>query len=119
MKASFREANMDKVAEQVGQSGGWLVLTSPDRATPTLLDTGRRVQRLWVQVRGRGIALHPMTQVLEEAPFAQQVNGALGLAAPIQFLLRCGYVDDYPEPVAERRPVEWFVQNGAVGRDVA
>lgn len=119
MKTSFREASMDKVAAQVGQSGGWLVLTSPDRATPTLLDTGRRVQRLWVQVRGRGIALHPMTQILEETPFAQQVNAALGLAEPIQFLLRCGYVDAYPEPVAERRPVEWFVQNGGVGRNTA
>ncbi|MDJ0366720.1 nitroreductase family protein [Hymenobacter sp. H14-R3] len=119
MKTSFREQSMAQVAEQVGQSGGWLVLTSPDRATPTLLDAGRRVQRLWTQVRGCGIAVHPMTQVLEEAPFAQQVNGALGLAEPIQFLLRCGYVNDYPEPVAERRPVEWFVQNGAVGRNMA
>ena len=95
------------------------MLTSPDRATPTLLDTGRRVQRFWVQVRGRGIALHPMTQVLEEAPFAQQANGALGLAEPIQFLLRCGYLDDYPEPTAERRPVEWFVHNGEVSRNMA
>ncbi|MFD1469517.1 Acg family FMN-binding oxidoreductase [Hymenobacter caeli] len=119
MKASFREAGLANVAEQVGQSGGWLVLTSADRATLTLLDTGRRVQRLWVQVRGHGIALHPMTQILEEAPFAQQVNGALGLAAPVQFLLRCGYVDAYPEPVAERRPVDWFVQNGGVAEDVA
>jgi hypothetical protein len=119
MTPGFRERGLDKVAAQVGQSGGWLVLTSADRATSTLLNTGRRVQRLWVQVRSRGIALHPMTQILEEAPFAQQVNAALGLAAPIQFLLRCGYVDDYPDPVAERRPVEWFVQNGAVGQNTA
>ncbi|GAB3638100.1 nitroreductase family protein [Hymenobacter arcticus] len=115
----FRARGLDKVAAQVGQSGGWLVLTSPDRATTTLLDTGRRVQRLWVQVRGRGIALHPMTQILEEFPFNQQVNHALGLAEPVQFLLRCGYVDSYPEPVAERRPVDWFVQNGEVGRNTA
>ena len=60
-----------------------------------------------------------MTQILEEAPFAQQVSGALGLAEPVQFLLRCGYVDAYPEPVAERRPVEWFVQNGEVGEGIA
>ena len=113
MKDSFREAGLKTVAKQVGQSAGWLVLTSPDRAPGTLLDTGRRVQRLWVQVRTLGIALHPMTQILEENPFAQQVNGALGLADPIQFLLRCGYVaaDAYPEPVSERRPVAWFVQN--------
>jgi len=115
MKDSFRKTGLETVAKQVGQSAGWLVLTSPDRAPGTLLDTGRRVQRLWVQVRSKGIALHPMTQILEESPFAQQANGALGLAEPIQFLLRCGYVNTYPEPVSERRPVAWFVRNGRSG----
>ncbi len=117
MKDSFREAGLETVAKQLGQSAGWLVLTSPDRAPGTLLATGRRVQRLWVQVRGKGIAIHPMTQILEENPFAQQVNGALGLAQPVQFLLRCGYVDAdaYPAPVSERRPVAWFVRDGRAG----
>jgi len=69
----------------------------------------------WLLVRARGIGLHPMSQILEEAPFAGQVNGALGLAEPIQFLLRCGYVDEYPDPVSEHRPVAWFVHTGAAG----
>lgn len=118
MKDSFRESGLETVARQVGQSAGWLVLTSPDRAPGTLLDTGRRVQRLWLRVRGLGIAIHPMTQILEENPFAQQANGELGLAEPIQFLLRCGYVDAYPGPVSERRPVAWFVRNGQAGAGV-
>ena len=111
MTAGFREQSVASAARQINQSGGWLVLTSPDRSTGTLLETGRRVQRLWLQVRDRGIGLHPMTQVLEETPFASQVNAALGVAAPIQFLLRCGYVANYPPPVSERRPVAWFVRN--------
>ena len=118
MKDSFRATGLETVAKQVGQSAGWLVLTSPDRAPGTLLDTGRRVQRLWLRVRGLGIAIHPMTQILEENPFAQQANGELGLAEPIQFLLRCGYVDAYPGPVSERRPVAWFVRNGQAGAGV-
>ncbi|MGY3090934.1 hypothetical protein ACVWYF_003998 [Hymenobacter sp. UYAg731] len=115
MTASFRERGLKKAATEVGQGAGWLVLTSPNRAPATLFDAGRRVQRLWLRVRTRGIGLHPMSQILEEAPFAGQVNGALGLAEPIQFLLRCGYVDDYPDPVSERRPVAWFVHAGAAG----
>ena len=113
MEARFRARGLAKTAEQVGQGAGWLVLTSPDRTPASLLAAGRRVQRLWVRVRGQGIGLHPMTQILEEAPFAGQVNAALGVAAPIQFLLRCGYVDEYPDPVSERRPVAWFVHAGA------
>ena len=115
MEDSFRKRGLASAAEQVSQGAGWLVLTSPDRAPATLLAAGRRVQRLWVRVRAQGLGLHPMTQILEEAPFAGQVNAALGLAEPIQFLLRCGYVDDYPDPVSERRPVAWFVHAGAAG----
>jgi len=118
MKASFRESGLETVARQVGRSAGWLVLTSPDRDSGTLLDTGRRVQRLWLRVRGLGIAIHTMTQILEENPFARQVNAALGLAEPIQFLLRCGYVDAYRAPVSERRPVAWFVRAGRAGAGV-
>jgi hypothetical protein len=53
----------------------------------------------------------PMTQILEEFSFAQNVNNVMGLTAPIQFILRCGYVKNYPGPVSLRRPVEWFVKS--------
>jgi len=65
LKNSFRDKNVDIVIKQVAQSAGWLLITSKGDAVSTLLETGKRMQRLFLKVRDKGIALHPMTQILE------------------------------------------------------
>lgn len=106
----FRKQSVDKVREQVAQSGGWMLITSKGNTVATLLETGRRMQRLFLKIRQKSIALHPMTQILEEPPFNQNINQSLGVTGNIQFILRMGYLDKYPTPVSLRRPVEWFVR---------
>jgi hypothetical protein len=76
----------------------------------TLLATGRKMQRLFLKVRERNIAIHPMTQILEETSIQQQLNQAIGISQNIQFILRTGYLKDYPQPVSLRRPVDWFLR---------
>lgn len=109
MKKGFREQTIDKVVQQVRHSAGWLLITSESNSVVSLLETGRRLQRLLLKIRQRNIAIHPMTQVLEESPVSTTVNQATGISAPIQFVLRTGYIKKYPEPVSLRRPVDWFV----------
>jgi hypothetical protein len=110
MKNSFRDQSIDKVKTQVSQSAGWLLITSKDNLTATLLKTGRRMQRLFLKVRDKGIALHPMTQILEEPSTNQTVNQSIGVNDNIQFILRLGYLKNYPAPVSLRRPVDRFVR---------
>lgn len=105
----FREQGIDKVKSQVSKSAGWLILTSKDQSIGTLLETGKRFQRISLKVRDRSIAIHPMTQVLEENETRQQINNSIGINNDIQFILRLGYLKKYPEPVTLRRPVNWFV----------
>jgi hypothetical protein len=111
MKKSFRDQTIDKVKEQVAHAGGWLLLTSIDSSVLSLLETGKRLQRLLLKIRDRNIAIHPMTQVLEEPSIAMSVNQSTGISAPIQFVLRTGYIKNYPAPVSLRRPVERFVRS--------
>ncbi len=110
MKPAFREQTVDTVRKEVVNSAGWLLITSKGNDVTTLLDTGKRMQRLFLRVRDRGIALHPMTQILEEAPMNQTIRESIGMADPIQFILRVGYVKTYPEPVSLRRSVDGFVR---------
>jgi len=110
MKNSFRDKNVDSVIKQVAQSAGWLLITSKDNAVATLLETGKRMQRLFLKVRNKGIAIHPMTQILEEASTQKNINQSIGISDNIQFILRMGYLKNYPEPVSLRRPVDWFVR---------
>jgi nitroreductase len=109
MKESFREESIDAAAEQAGQGAGWIVVASTDRALASIIEAGRRTQRMWLRCRERGIAIHPMSQILEEDPWRQQVAGAVGLDQTPQYVLRIGYVNDYPKPVSMRRPVQDFV----------
>ena len=109
MKKSFREQSINKVVKQVSQSAGWLLITSKDNSVTALLETGKRLQRLWLKIREKNIAMHPMTQIIEEASTNQLLNNSIGINEPVQFILRTGYLKNYPEPVTLRRSVEQFV----------
>ncbi len=111
MKTDFRETSLDKVATQVSQSAGWILITSKDETVATLLETGRRMQRIFLKVREKGIAIHPMTQILEETSTNETLNQSIGISENIQFILRTGYLKNYPLPVSLRRPVEWFLRS--------
>jgi hypothetical protein len=110
MKKAFREQSIDKVVKQVSQSAGWLLITSKDNSVATLLETGKRLQRLWLKIRDKNIAIHPMTQIIEEASTNQILNQSVGINEPVQFILRTGYLKNYPEPVSLRRSVDQFLK---------
>lgn len=110
MKNSFREKSIDTVREQVSESAGWMLITSKDNSVATLLDTGKRFQRLLLKIRERNIAIHPMTQILEESVIQQSLHSSIGFSDNVQFILRIGYVKNYPQPVSLRRPVNLFMR---------
>lgn len=110
MEKGFREQSIDTAIKQVSQSAGWLLITSKDNAVSTLLETGKRLQRLLLKIREKNIAIHPMTQILEESATNQALNASIGISNPVQFILRTGYLKNYPEPVSLRRPVDGFVR---------
>lgn len=111
MKNDFREAGLDKVKKQVSESAGWILITSKDNSVATLLETGRRMQRLFLTVREKSIAIHPMTQILEESSTRQTLHQSIGINDNTQFILRVGYLKNYPPPVSLRRPVGWFIRH--------
>jgi hypothetical protein len=110
MKNNFRAQGIDQIKKEVSASAGWILITSKGNSVATLLETGRRMQRLFLKVREKSIAIHPMTQISEESSTRQMLNQSIRISENIQFILRVGYVKDYPPPVSLRRPVDWFVQ---------
>ena len=107
---TFIEKGIEKIRQQVVQGAGWLVITSSGTSVADLIQSGRRFQRMALTAREKGIAIHPMTQTLEERHGQQNIRENHGPDMIPQFMLRVGYVDRYPEPVSLRRPVEWFVK---------
>ncbi|MBN1542022.1 nitroreductase [candidate division KSB1 bacterium] len=110
LSSKFREQGVKMVIEQVENCGGWIVLEAenPALSTATLLQTGEHFLRLTLAARSRLIAVHPMSQTLEETPWKNEVAAQLGLQQRPAMILRVGYVDRYPRPVSLRRPPAEF-----------
>jgi hypothetical protein len=111
IESGFRETGLDKVREQIARSAGWMIITSKDETVSSLIETGMRMQRIFLRVRDRNIAIHPMTQILEEPQTKQDFAASIGVKENVQFILRTGYLTKYPNPVSLRRPVEWFIRS--------
>ncbi len=109
LSKTFREKGIDKTARQAREGGGWFIITSAGETVADIVDTGRKFQRMSLLAREHNLAIHPMTQQLEEEQFRDQIARVHGPGMTPQFILRAGYLDRYPDPVSDRRPVDWFL----------
>ena len=109
LKPAYRRQSIDMTADLVKEGAGWMVLTSSGESVADLIETGRRFERLALLACQRNIAIHPMTQILEEPYGREQIVGNHSRGFTPQFILRVGYLDRYPAPVSLRRPVSDFV----------
>ncbi len=115
MGQTFRQKGIEKTIKQAGEGAGWLVITSEGTSVEGLIECGRRFQRMALLAREKMIALHPMTQTLEEKQGQKKVRENHEAGIIPQFMLRVGYLDKYPDPVSLRRPVDWFLaKSGAI-----
>ena len=109
VKKSFRKKSIEQVARQVRGGGGWLVITGNGEGVSDIIETGRRFERMFLLARERNIAIHPMTQMIEEKKWRDDIGARHDARMVPQFILRVGYRDNYPDPVSLRRPVQSFI----------
>jgi hypothetical protein len=110
MGDDWRKRGIETMAELTREGAGWFVVTSAGSTVADIIDTGRRFQRMALLAREHNVAIHPMTQMLEEEKWRKRIFQDHGAGMIPQFILRVGYVDPYPDPVSLRRPVSWFVR---------
>jgi hypothetical protein len=112
LKPVFRRQGVDLAQELARQGGGWFVITSSGNRVSDWVDAGRKFERLALMARERNIAIHPMTQPLEETLGQNRIAASHSAAVIPQFVLRVGYLAEYPDPVSLRRPMREFVKFG-------
>ncbi len=112
LKESFREQGVEQTAGLAAQGGGWIVISGSGRTPEDIIDSGRRFERMALMARERHIALHPMTQWLEEKWGLDKLAANHSTDMIPRFVLRVGYLAGYPDPVSLRRPVDWFLKSG-------
>jgi hypothetical protein len=112
MKPSFRRQGVNLTEKLARQGGGWFIITSEGNTVEDWIDTGRKFEHLALMAREHNIAIHPMTQYLEEKEGQKQIADNHEARVIPQFVLRVGYLSKYPDPVSLRRPASWFVKSG-------
>ena len=111
MKPGSREQGIRLAEKLAQQGGGWLIITGKGNRVEDWIDTGRKFERLALMARERHIGIHPMTQCLEEKSGQKQITDNHEAGVIPQFVLRVGYLAEYPDPVSLRRLVSWFVSS--------
>lgn len=107
----FQDETNQLIAEQVQHCAGWLVVRSQDASAASILQAGRTLEALWLGAKEQRIAFHPMTQPLEEPGSQDEIRQILG--PNVQFIIRIGYVRDYPAPVSLRLPLQKILLSGS------
>lgn len=105
MSDSFRQQTINTAKKQAFNCAGFFLICSEDQTVESLINTGRLLQRFWLTATAKQIAVHPMSSVLEESPWQEEISAKLGITENIQMVLRVGYVKDYGERSSKRRPV--------------
>lgn len=105
----FAKQGISTAKKQAENCGAFFVVTGGN--TPgELVDAGRRVQAFWFDCARYNISIQPMSAMLETQPFAAAVQEDLGTAAPVQMILRAGYVKNYGINSGLRRSLSDYIE---------
>lgn len=116
MKDSFRKQTISTVRKQAENCSGFIVLTNDGSDAAALIKSGMELERLWLKASELGLAIHPMSQMLEEEPWKKELTKKLELKDLPQMMLRIGYIDKPFQPVSRRRPVSSIIETDQHGR---
>ena len=105
----FAQQGIDTARKQLNGCGAFAVFTGGN-TFEELVDIGRSVQAFWLDCASHEIAVQPFSAALETTPFCDTIQDDLGADAPIQMILRLGYVEDYGTNCALRRNLSDYVE---------
>ncbi len=95
--------------KQLNNCGAFAVITGGS-TFEELINTGRKTQAFWFDCTENNIAVQPFSAALETEPFCSSIQTDLGVAAPVQMILRLGYVDEYGANCGLRRNLSDYIE---------
>ena len=105
---SYAKQGVDMTREQAENNAGFFILTGGN--TPEeLIRTGMSLQKAWLMATRYQVAIHPMSQLLEEEPYRSEIQKRLHLKQSVQMVLRAGYVPKYLKNNKIRRDIDQFI----------
>ncbi|EZH74734.1 hypothetical protein ATO12_08315 [Aquimarina atlantica] len=101
-RKTFIKSSIKRVKKQLNSCSGYILITSDSYGKAELIKTGRLLEQVWLECIDSQIAVHPMSQILEEKEYYDLLKTSLKIDKEIQMLLRIGKVKEYPERIRKR-----------------
>ncbi len=105
----FAKQGIDTAEKQVNNCGAFAIIMGGNTFAE-LIDTGRVTQAFWFDCAEHDIAVQPLSAALETQPFSDEIQRDLGVTAPVQMILRLGYVNDYGSNLGLRRNLADYIE---------
>ena len=105
---SYAKQSVDTAKKQADNCSGFLIITG-GTSKKDLVETGMMLESTWLKAVELGISVHPMSKILEEAPYCDEINSRIKADLPVQMILRVGYVKEYGENNHIRRDLIDYV----------
>lgn len=105
----FAQQGIDTAKKQLNNCGAFAVVTGGN-TFEELINSGRKTQAFWFDCTENNIAVQPFSAALETEPFCSSIQTDLGVAAPVQMILRLGYVDEYGANCGLRRNLSDYIE---------
>ncbi len=98
----FINSSLKTARKQINACSGYILIASNDSKITDYINSGRLLEHTWISCIKYQIAVHPMSQALEEHEYYSQLKSALNIESEIQMILRVGKVKKYPKKTARR-----------------
>ncbi len=105
----FAQQGIDTAKKQLNNCGAFAIITGGN-TFEELINTGRKTQAFWFDCAENNIAVQPFSAALETKPFSSSIQNDLGVTAPVQMILRLGYVDEYGTNCGLRRNLSDYIE---------
>jgi len=107
---TFIKGSIKGAKKQLNSCSGFLIILSNSFSVSDLVQSGRDLENVWLKCVENKIAVHPMSQVLEEKQYYDILKKELNIKGEIQMVLRIGKVKKYPERKGRRLKVDNIIE---------
>ncbi|PKV48278.1 hypothetical protein ATE84_0274 [Aquimarina sp. MAR_2010_214] len=107
---AFIKSSIKSAKEQLNSCSGYILITSDSYSKIELIQAGRLLEQVWLECIHNEIAVHPMSQVLEEKEYYDLLKTSLKIDREIQMLLRIGKVKEYSERRRKRLDIKDIIR---------
>ena len=110
----FLNEELKLIKTQANSADGFLLVITKDNSVKENIHAGIVLENIWLNAAGKDIKIQPLSQMLEEEPFKNNINRDLSINGEVKMILRAGYSSDNKTVKKVRRNISDILDNNQI-----